>query len=212
MYKFDFLLLVFIQLFDMSNTSRRMYETKRMTTSGAFDCLYDVVVNEIDPLTFQTNVRIRIMHFCRQSISTAYANSIPKEQTMTMVTNEPITFQRLREMNITVEQLFNWYAPMDMLEDYQSGEEIGEFFNCSEHDNYLFGPKCQYIFDSNDYFPDLVDKRIDRKEDYLDDVLSITNGTCYEIGNDECESVICLDWREICDGKYLHVFSNSSVF
>lgn len=155
----------------MSNTSRRMYETKRMTTSGTFDCLYDVIVG-ITTVSFETDVHIEITHFCRQSISATYANSIPRKQT-TMFTDKPIPFQRLREMNITVEQLFNWYAPMDMLEEYQLDEEIGEFFNWSEHNNYSFGPRCEYTFDSDEYFPDLVIERIHIKKDYLDDVLQL---------------------------------------
>ena len=104
-------------------------------------------------------------------------------------------------MNISSDQLLKWYAPIDIIEEYELGYATGSYFNCSDEKNIWFGTQCQYTFDSVDIIPEILYDRSRARLKVSDDLLSITNGTCYVVNNDECKSVICLDWREMCDGR-----------
>ncbi|CAF4397884.1 unnamed protein product, partial [Adineta steineri] len=60
-----------------------------------------------------------------------------------------------------------------------------------------------YTLDSYAELKDILSDRFDAKDYMEDDLLTITNGTCYLVPNDQCQSILCLDWREICDGKLI---------
>ena len=198
MLKCMHLTVVFLALCNSYDASFRMYETRTVTAAGAFDCLHDIVVRLLAANLFEPNTRIHTIRFCRQ----ATLNS-SSEQKSNITHGTPITFHHLRSMNITGEQLYTWYAPIDIIVDYQADAEVGLFVNCSQDDKHWFGPNCEYTFDSSDYFPDIVDRQFDAKKGVPDELLSIDNSVCLETGGVECQSVLCLDWREICDGKIL---------
>ncbi|CAF1187972.1 unnamed protein product [Adineta ricciae] len=118
------------------------------------------------------------------------------------------TFHDLLRLNVTTEQLLSWSASIDLVERYQSyvegpnslstSNEI--FFNCTVP---WFGPRCQYLFDVEDVSTvlDVVFVTLEAKEDTLYPN-HMTNLTCYV--HLECNrggAFICLDWREICDGR-----------
>ncbi|CAF1165202.1 unnamed protein product, partial [Didymodactylos carnosus] len=68
-----------------------------------------------------------------------------------------------------------------------------------------FGVYCQYTFYSTDKtFADIINEKIQMQTYFKpSDVLTITNGTCY-LYLKECNRghvPMCIDWREICDGK-----------
>ncbi|CAF1485767.1 unnamed protein product [Adineta steineri] len=83
-------------------------------------------------------------------------------------------------------------------------ETVGEnmtFYNCSSS---WYGATCQYTFDSYDEdFNTVVQETFRQKKGKHQDVLDITNGTCYPFL--DCRRVsyssFCLDWREVCDGR-----------
>ncbi|CAF4262485.1 unnamed protein product [Rotaria socialis] len=118
------------------------------------------------------------------------------------------SFKDLEKLNITTHDLLLWFAPIDLVEDYQAylyfpSSIIASktFNNCS---SLWFGDQCQYTFDSNEPFSTIVFKTFHAKENVSKDIplQSITNLTCYI--HLECNrggSPLCLDWREICDGR-----------
>ncbi|CAF3330624.1 unnamed protein product [Rotaria socialis] len=118
------------------------------------------------------------------------------------------SFKDLEKLNITTHDLLLWFAPIDLVEDYQaylyfpsSIVASKTFNNCS---SLWFGDQCQYTFDSNEPFSTIVFKTFHAKENVSKDIplQSITNLTCYI--HLECNrggSPLCLDWREICDGR-----------
>ena len=111
-----------------------------------------------------------------------------------------VTFEELRRTNITGLQLYDWNAPFDVIEDYLAGKEQGIFANCS--DTLWFGAKCEYSLDDFEDVFEAIDDRFMEKIRYLQYHRLYTNGTCYEMLNDsQCGSILCLDWREICDGE-----------
>ena len=118
------------------------------------------------------------------------------------------TFFALSQENITIEQLYLWSAPIDLIERYQfylnrlsisaSGEGEEVFYNCTLP---RFGPVCQYelVYHYPNHFSlnEIID---DFYHHYEYDAM--TNLTCY--AHLQCNhglSPSCLDWIEICDGK-----------
>jgi hypothetical protein len=148
-----------------------MYETISNNNATVFDCLYNLITTDNDLPGMKGSVRIENIPFCRQLLP------------------------------IINDELFDWYAPIDIIEEYILGKHNGIFVNCSQKGNFWFGSRCQYTFDSNDELKDILWNRFDQKDYSENDLLSITNGTCYSTSNDQCQSILCLDWREICDGK-----------
>lgn len=174
--------------------SRLMYDTNSI--SNTFDCLHIVTPrdNGYGAMNNMHNVKANfdIVRFCRRSVEDL---SIPNRTTNN---GRRLTFSELREMNISSDQLLDWFAPLDTVEEYASGKEAGVFFNCS---NLWFGTQCEYTFDSNKPFTHLIQEQQQQRRKYSTlDLLSITNGTCYIMDYKECNSIVCLDWREICDG------------
>ncbi len=198
--------LVFLMatMYDAHYASRLLYETSGY--GSALDCLTDLDFRGIQYIpseTFGPVANVEITRFCRRSTRKTSENLLSiKNKTIVQV--QPFTFEQLREMNISTSQLLEWYAPLDTIEKYALGE-TGLFFNCSNNDKLWFGVQCEYTFNSADYFPELVRKRQQEKKSIPNDILSITNGTCYTMDHTDCKGILCLDWREICDGKHLTI-------
>ncbi|UJR12115.1 hypothetical protein I4U23_016293 [Adineta vaga] len=136
------------------------------------------------------------LRYCRRLTEKIIDRSLIDNKTT--ANGRHLTFNQLREMSISSNQLLDWYVPLDTIEEYVSNKETGFVFICS---NLWFGTQCEYTFDSNASFTNIVKERQTKKKHPTSDVLSITNGTCYIMHYEECKSVICLDWCEICDGK-----------
>ncbi|UJR17048.1 hypothetical protein I4U23_003945 [Adineta vaga] len=107
------------------------------------------------------------------------------------------TFHQLHQMNVTAYQLFIWSASIDLAEQYQhhiqqhnqSLQPNQLFYNCTQP---WFGSRCQYSFQIDQLQPS-IELKLN---------LPATNSTCYALL--ECDrggSYLCLDWREICDGR-----------
>ncbi|UJR24163.1 hypothetical protein I4U23_027129 [Adineta vaga] len=104
------------------------------------------------------------------------------------------TFEQLNKLNITSDDILHWSLSIDLAEQYQyyldqtiiSNLSNKRFFNCT---NSWFGSHCQYSlleFNENENSSEII----------------LTHGTCYILL--ECNRgglSICLDWREICNGR-----------
>jgi hypothetical protein len=122
------------------------------------------------------------------------------------------TYAELRSSNITPLLLFQWFAPIDLIDDYatylliNSVDNTNEKIFCNCTDNRSFGLYCQYEFvlgKKENSFDEIVQKTL--KESILNkDDLYLMNeqnsSTCYTLMNCTTYSNICLDWREINDG------------
>ncbi|CAF1513829.1 unnamed protein product, partial [Adineta ricciae] len=164
--------------------------------SIGFDCLYHWVADNNNLPKLKADTRIVAIRFCRQSTIHTEDQSLSIENS-TITNGKQWTFSELRQMNISARQLVDWYAPLDLIEEYLLEKEIGIFVNCSRKKH--FGPRCQYSFDSAEELKEIIWNQFDTKYYSQNDVLSVTNGTCYMIPNNQCQSILCLDWREICD-------------
>ncbi|CAF1261275.1 unnamed protein product [Adineta ricciae] len=114
------------------------------------------------------------------------------------------TFATLSNLSITSEQLYDWSAPIDLIEHYQ-------FYLNHKNTSYLservvynctlprFGPQCQYSFEgfeSSDFsLKDIIER-------YYSVEYAPTTLTCYmHLKCDRGLPEMCLDWTEICDGQ-----------
>ncbi|CAF1197918.1 unnamed protein product [Adineta steineri] len=116
------------------------------------------------------------------------------------ISDDYLSFDQLYRLNITSHEILLWSSSIDLAEQYeyyldqptQSNLSNKKFFNCTRP---WFGSRCQYSFESN------KDKLMQKSfETALTD--DIFNGTCYILL--ECDrggSSMCLDWREMCDGR-----------
>jgi len=116
------------------------------------------------------------------------------------------TFDELKQKNISVEQLFDWSAPIDLIENYQiylNNISLAfanqTFYNCSLP---RFGPQCQYelVFYPLDYHEltlyNLIQKIFHSTDRYM------PMSTCYvHLQCDYGTRSICLDWTDICNGQ-----------
>lgn len=116
-----------------------------------------------------------------------------------MEDSNKFTFDDLRKQNIPSEQLYQWSASVDLIEQYRTFNQTSlandVFYNCTAS---RFGPQCQYKFV---YFPSAnltlneVILQFYKIEYRPTSLICYVHLTC----NRGSES-ICLDWTEICDG------------
>lgn len=118
------------------------------------------------------------------------------------------TFSVLHERKITVEELFQWSAPMDLIERYQfyldhihSTDDVSSFekqlfYNCTPP---RFGSLCQYSLVYQRHDSESLNELI--HQFYVDYPYEPTSLTCYmHLECDRGHASLCLDWSDICDG------------
>ncbi|CAF3787974.1 unnamed protein product [Adineta steineri] len=182
-----------------SNTSF-LYNTND-NSKTVFDCIDSHVIDDRDP---NQHVLVRTNHlipYCRRPLSIDPINKIQG------YIENTYTFKSLMLQGITSEDLFQWSVSIDIIELYSiylitNDAKFGEYIfnNCS---SLWFGSNCQYTFNLNVFiesFGDFVKSSFKARKDYMGKFLI---HTCYPhlSGCYRGPEPMCLDWREICDGK-----------
>ncbi|CAF3956027.1 unnamed protein product, partial [Rotaria sordida] len=119
------------------------------------------------------------------------------------MSHENLTFDELHRLNVTSYEVLLWSYSIDLAERYQyyinqptKSIRLNEkFFNCTPP---WFGSHCQYSFEVVSNFAE-TRLNVQGKSHMTD---AITHRTCYILL--ECDrggALMCLDWREICDGR-----------
>jgi len=117
------------------------------------------------------------------------------------------TFAELSKRNITSQQLYQWLAPMDLIEDYQyylnqlliSNETSMSTYAYYNYTLPNFGLRCEYSFD--EYNPFYLSLRQLIYEFYNTIEYKLNNEACYT--HLECDlgfMSLCIGWTNICDG------------
>ncbi|CAF0952465.1 unnamed protein product [Rotaria sordida] len=105
--------------------------------------------------------------------------------------NVELTFEELKLKNISGENLFQWNAPIDTINNYEKYLIENDFSmknnfycNCSK---IFFGKDCSYSFDKvspKTTFHEIITNKFDKKKS-LTNVFEIVNDgyllTCYEV-------------------------------
>ncbi|CAF2931702.1 unnamed protein product [Rotaria sp. Silwood2] len=169
----------------------------RQTFYPTFDCLYayTVVGEKQDGAPYIRNYHLTA--YCRRPNFAEEKDNLSMQDKTKI---KPITFRELNQQKVTSEQLLMWSAPIDIAERYEINSTTSEaFYNCSPP---WFGSVCQYKFpyDFFSTFSDIVNATFTSR---LPNAGNVTNGTCYRFLANCNHSLwpLCLDWREICDGK-----------
>ncbi|CAF1534783.1 unnamed protein product [Adineta ricciae] len=118
------------------------------------------------------------------------------------------TFIELSEKNITIEQLSDWSVPIDLIERYQyyleqlstSNNQMMDQEIIYECPSYRFGPMCQYELENLYSYPFLSSYIFLSYNTNRDTSNSLS---CYiHIKCNRGPYPLCLDWTEVCDGKF----------
>ncbi|CAM4867951.1 unnamed protein product [Rotaria socialis] len=145
---------------------------------------------------------MQLIPFCMRSLDSSCNTSI--YNVANIIHGTPIKFETLQRENITSQQLYLWFAFLDLIERYQAFLEKLDsslltqiFYNCSE---FWFGEYCQYTLNMSRKLNDMILNRI--PIDFHSMSYLFGNGTCYTyLKCDRGPAPSCLDWRKICDGK-----------
>ena len=198
MQLYSILLWLLIMLVDAQH---RLYQSDRH--QNCFDIEVHADLGAIETSGYLLDDPYQIIRYCidRIPIKGAIASNL--------------TFFQLKELNVSVDDLLSWYAPVDLIEDYELFQTNSSailstqiFNNCSI---LWFGDCCQYSFASNETFEVIVSNVFLAKKEkessfwsWLSLWIFLTdtgNSTCFV--HLECQrgpKPLCLDWREICDG------------
>ncbi|CAF2261159.1 unnamed protein product [Rotaria magnacalcarata] len=175
-------------------------------TSLQYDCLFYRVRHE--KLAFQelSNIIDNTIPYCfRPDNETEMFSS-----DLTNLSDRIFTFDELRRHNITTQQLLSWSAPIDLVEQYQfyldeSNSSLSLlsnelFYNCTKP---WFGLRCQYSFEFSEELSiyNIVEAEFSRKASYSESSKMLITLPCYVHLKCDRGGPLCLDWREVCDGR-----------
>ncbi|CAF1037002.1 unnamed protein product [Adineta ricciae] len=186
--------LFFLSGSDISQPTYNLYNTDTMTSDVDHDCLYFSIINDPD-IHERWAISQQDVEYCirtkEEGVSDDNENAI----------SSILPFDELKKRNITSENLLKWSAPIDTVEHYEHYLQTNrstlftQFYNCMLP---WFGPFCQYRMISYRPFSHLIQMRLTDKQVHY----KSTKITCYmHIQCNINPALLCLDWREVCDGK-----------
>ena len=185
-------------LWTIVETQLNLYDTELIINSNhlKFNCLRHYLAS-FDPIE-------EMIEYCLHPID---HSNVPIADFVN-TRDQKFTFDDLYRLNVTTQHLLSWSGSMDVVEQYQhylnqynksaTSNEI--FYNCTKP---WFGTRCQYSFNIPEAttLSDIVQKIILAKRKYTNPH-TVTNLTCYtHLKCDRGGTPMCLDWREVCDGR-----------
>ena len=195
--KAEMLVLLFIVLISCISIDTRysLHQSDIFFNSyPLFDCLYAYLIDDGKEIGLRYIRNYHLIPYCRRGEKNE--NHVLNRSTI----SQTFTFTELKKQGVKSHQLLEWYAPIDLVERYEMNGNISEVFHkCFTP---WFGSMCQYRFEDNSLQPfnEIVRGNFPYSLDISTDNIS---GTCYPFIS-HCLSrtwPLCLDWREICDGK-----------
>jgi hypothetical protein len=188
-----------------------MYYTHEVTEELQHDCLLYTVLDDIVLYEKTLLPQHQFILYCfrpMKETNTSQSNRMARELNNNASMSSLLSFEQLKIKNITPMDLFAWSIPLDLIEHYAAylinnadtnDESRSLLYNCTPP---WFGPVCQYTFDSNSSFSTIV-RSVFTERFHLYTEPTNQNTSCYI--HLPCEyrswAPMCLDWREICDGK-----------
>ena len=189
----------------LSSQQFSMHYTEQVYGQVDYDCLSytvpdDIYRSEEIPLFQHQNI---LYCFRPREPTTDNGENLAGNDTSFTI----VAFKQLKVMHVTTDHLFEWSAPIDLIERYaaylqsdsRTRDDYPFFCNCTTG---WFGPRCQYTFESNASFSAIVKSAFQNRSTSQGE-LPNPSTTCYthlscKYGGSE---FACLDWREVCDGK-----------
>ncbi|CAF1056873.1 unnamed protein product [Adineta steineri] len=184
-------------LWPMVSTNLNLYDTDRKVDNEQlqFDCLHYHIFNGTMWYEWLQDRTSQTLKYCRRPLN---ETSIPRLD-FSNQHNKNYTFKQLRQLNVTIDQLLSWKAPVDLAERYvlyieqpaidgPSSNEV--FYQCTDR---WFGSRCEYRAIKSFY---------NRDDWFIEDMISTNRkSSCYIHLTCDRGWPLCLDWREICNGQ-----------
>ncbi|CAF1308871.1 unnamed protein product [Adineta ricciae] len=176
------------------------YSNDRQISNSAFDCIYASLYDNLKEVTEPMIHIYHLVPYCRRPDT----DEIQEEMdSFDSNGHRRIHFDELKKQGVTSTQLLTWMAPIDVAERYEKYNESTHdyFYNCSSP---WFGSMCQYKFNYDTtkiLFEDIINTTFTNRFEQCSNTEIIT---CYPFVSNcsRVSSSVCLDWREICDGKF----------
>jgi len=189
--------LIFLQLINAHPQFNLYYTDEVYQDENGFyhDCLRVVGMTD----SAEKKLDVENLFYCLSESPSQFHINIDKSISK-------LTFDELKQKNISVQQLFHWSASIDLIENYQiylnniSLTFVNQtFYNCSLP---RFGPECQYELV---YYPfnyhELTLYNLIQELSLLNERYTQMS-TCYvHLQCDYGTTSICLDWTDICNGQ-----------
>ncbi|CAF1200458.1 unnamed protein product [Didymodactylos carnosus] len=128
--------------------------------------------------------------------------NIKYDQCFDEINNRKISFKKLKELNITNEELFQWNIPVDLISYYSryNNDDKFEFIcNCSLSSK-RYGRYCEYTYGDSSIGLDSFEQLINGYANRMRDLPVNRRSECYPFVTKLCSR--CIDWRDICDGEW----------
>ena len=209
MFRRMVILSTLLMLFSRSKTQFHLYRTDHTDRIDLhYDCLYYRIRDDSDSYWRFINYfesSYEVIPYCIRPFEEKEHHKISGIRGNT---SSNFTFDALKRRNVSSQDLLVWSAPIEIAEHYENflnqpnpTSALELFYNCT---SLWFGPFCQYTFDSNETIDQIVQRTfLAKKIDIFGGMnVKVPNFTCYV--HLECNRglpPICLDWREICDGR-----------
>ena len=180
----------------MNDTKFNLYHTDRSSIMNVVghDCLYYVRESSIEGFNSLTP-------FCLRPLAIESSDDDEK-----LCYGKRITFEQLKANNVTISDLFQWNAVIEIIDLYQKYLRFPHLVNdsqlyCNCSLSSRFGKSCQYDIEIEDGQKNyrftgfvLYSRFIRRNNDLI-----LDDATCF-IGLQCQTNLVCLDWRQICNG------------
>jgi hypothetical protein len=117
------------------------------------------------------------------------------------------TFYELSQLGFDVDDLLRWHVPMDTVEDYAIYKEelhlpiLSNQFICNCSDPSTFDQYCEYRLYFGETIAEAMDKQFQPRERNMENSQWHERRTCYRTVHTCDFGLLCLDWRQICDGQ-----------
>ncbi|CAF1639481.1 unnamed protein product [Rotaria magnacalcarata] len=181
-----------------SNPSFLLYHTEDSPSVDYYDCVY--YVSEQSPVKY-----------CRRSSPGIRLTRDKKHQGKCSSSGTQVSFEKLRQMNIKPNELFVNSVSIELADMYAAYLTVAT--NTSNPNNstlclcirpLFFGKYCEYKSNLSTFSQQIRVGHV-VKGTYPDGYHMFGKLQCY--GTVQCDSgLMCLDWRDICDGKQQCMF------
>ncbi|CAF2743737.1 unnamed protein product [Rotaria sp. Silwood2] len=119
------------------------------------------------------------------------------------------TFYELFQLGYNATDLLKWYVPIDDVEQYAAYQannsnnmsNLNDNFICNCSHPSIFGRYCEYQLYQGETISEAIERQFRHRQTNMFGSQMHERRSCYTT-LDTCDSgLLCLDWRQICDGE-----------
>jgi hypothetical protein len=171
-----------------------LYQTENSEPAEHFDCIFHTMQEETIPYCRKLNSE---GWYVNRSYSTCQNDA------------EEWTYERLYKMNISPSEVLKWSSSVQKADNYakfyfdqNKNEDLGNDSICNCTQSSTFGKYCEYqLTHEVDSFEDAITAQLYQKATDIFSIQRNGNILCYDTLVTCNFGLLCLDWRNICDGQ-----------